>query len=395
MASRALELVRRKVRGGDSEPFFRRPFVDAAFSGSIYLWDSCFMAAYAKYHLDELPIHQALDNFYGLQEPDGWICREYTREGQPFWPRHHPVSINPPLLAWAELELHVVTGDRRRLERVYPVLRAFHRHIARNYRMPDGLYFNDAFGSGMDNIPRYPEGWTDDGEGIPFSDLHPELFRYEALSPHWNRQGRMVDISAQMVLSARQLARIARLIGAAPDAAELDAEAEAGALAINRHCWNEHDGWYYDLGYGHPIARRHIGAFWVLWAGVAPAGRAARMVERLTDPAQFWRTIPVASTPGDDPNFQGRGAYWLGSCWAPTNWMVLQGLRTIGRDDLALRLARRWNACVAAVFRDTGTFWENYAPDFLTPGSQARPDFCGWTALAPIALPREFLSPGR
>jgi len=394
MYAAALALVKRNIRGSGREPFFKRPFLDAAFSGSIYLWDSCFMAAYAKYHVDELPIAQALDNFYSLQDADGWICREYTREGRPFWPKEHPVSCNPPLLAFAELELHGRTHDIARLKRVYPQLRAHFRYMLGAWRMPDGLFFNDAFGSGMDNIPRYPEGWQDDGQGIALRNLHPELFVYEGLSPRWNRQGRMVDISAQMALFARQLARIAALVGAHDEVAGYGQLHAGIADALNRLCWHEGDGWYYDLGAGLPIARRHIGAFWVLWAGVAPPERVRRMLARLTDPAQFWRRIPVASTPADDPRFAPRGAYWLGSVWAPTNYMVIRGLEQAGQHALALRLARRYYGAIAAVYRETGTFWENYAPDALAPGSQSRADFCGWTALAPIALWHEYIRAG-
>jgi hypothetical protein len=394
MYAAALALVKRNVRGGEREPFFKAPFLDAAFSGSIYLWDSCFMAAYAKHHLDVLPIGQALDNFYSLQDGDGWICREYTKEGLPFWPKEHPVSCNPPLLAFAELELHGRSRDLARLKRVYPQLRAHWRYMQGAFRMPDGLHFNDAFGSGMDNIPRYPEGWQDDGQGIVLRDLHPELFVYTGLSPRWNRQGRMVDISAQMALCARQLARIATLVGAQDEVAGYERAHGEIAEALNRLCWHEGDGWYYDLGHGEQVPRRHIGAFWVLWAGIAPPARAQRMLARLTDPAQFWRRIPVASTPADDPRFAPRGAYWLGSVWAPTNYMLLRGLEQAGQQALAQRLARRYYAAVAAVYRDTGTFWENYAPDALSPGSQARADFCGWTALAPIALWHEYIKPG-
>jgi hypothetical protein len=38
------------------------------------------------------------------------------------------------------------------------------------------------------------------------------------------------------------------------------------------------------------------------------------------------------------------------------------------------------------VFKDTGTFWENYAPEASTPGLLARPDFIGWTGLVPISI---------
>ena len=102
MYNRALEIAETKIRGGSDHPVYKKPFVDAAFSESIFLWDTCFIASYAKYHQDRLPIGQALDNFYDPQEPDGYICREYTGAGAPFWPKDPPVSINPPLLAFAE-----------------------------------------------------------------------------------------------------------------------------------------------------------------------------------------------------------------------------------------------------------------------------------------------------
>ena len=73
MYAAALAITKRKVRGGDTEPFFKQPFIDAAFSPNIFLWDSCFMCCFAKYHLDELPVYQALDNFYGRMEEDGYI----------------------------------------------------------------------------------------------------------------------------------------------------------------------------------------------------------------------------------------------------------------------------------------------------------------------------------
>ncbi|MFK7937359.1 MAG: hypothetical protein AB8G22_27845 [Saprospiraceae bacterium] len=37
MYNKALEITKSKVRGGDSEPFFKKPFVDAAFSDNIFL----------------------------------------------------------------------------------------------------------------------------------------------------------------------------------------------------------------------------------------------------------------------------------------------------------------------------------------------------------------------
>lgn len=392
MYDRALQIAKTKIRGGGDHPVYKNPFVDAAFSESIFLWDTCFIASYAKYHQDRLPIGQALDNFYDRQEPDGYICREYTGVGEAFWPKEHPVSINPPLLAFAELELHSVSGDRTRLEKNYSKLVLFHDYIRGTLRQSDGLYISDAFGSGMDNVPRYPDGWEDDGQGLALTNLHPEIFVYDGLSPKWNRQGRSVDMSAQMVLFANDLAKIARLIGREEDVSAWQAIATETADAINEKCWNESDGFYYDLGYDQQIPRAHIGAYWMLLADAVPPERLPRFLSALSDPAKFNRKLPTATMPGDSHLFQSDGGYWRGSIWAPTSYMVIRGLETVGQSDMARSMALRLYDAVAEVYRATGTFWENYAPDAFAPGNESRPDFCGWSAIFPITLWHEYVS---
>ena len=123
MYDKALAITKSKVRGGDSEPFFKEPFIDAAFSENIFLWDTAFMCCFAKYHMDELPVYQALDNFYGRMEEDGFICREYRANGEALWSKDHPVSINPPLLAWAEIEIFGVNNNIERIREVYHILK--------------------------------------------------------------------------------------------------------------------------------------------------------------------------------------------------------------------------------------------------------------------------------
>ncbi|HMI80021.1 MAG TPA: trehalase family glycosidase, partial [Ferruginibacter sp.] len=259
MYEAAIGLAKKNIRGGATDPVYKKPFVDAAFSKNIFFWDTCFIACYAKYHPVELPIENALDNFYDLQDEDGFICREYTKDGKPMWHKSHPVSINPPLLAFAELELYSKTKNKKRLLKVYPALKKFYDFLVKHYRMDDHLFFSDAYGSGMDNIVRYPDGWQDDGKGIPVNNLYPEIFKYDMLSSKWNRQGRSVDFSAQMALYAEQLSTIAALVNKKNDIASCKRLYKETKTAINKFCWNEEDGFYYDLGYGKHIKRKHIG----------------------------------------------------------------------------------------------------------------------------------------
>ena len=396
MYDKALSIVKTKVRGGPDAPFFKKPYLDAASSNNIFLWDTCFMASYAKYHQDELPIHQALDNFYNLQSSDGWICREYLETGEPLWPKNHPVSINPPLLAFAELELYSQKADLERLKKVYPALKKNFQYLRRNYKGNDDLYFGDTLGMGMDNIHRYPKGWEDDGKGRTVNNLHPDITVYDGLDSRWNVQGRLVDFSSQMAFFCLNLQEIASLIGKTDDTEQYQQEYRSIRTAVNENCWNDEKGFYFDLGYGEQIERYHIGAYWTLLAEIVPGVYLNKFLSHLTDPYKFGRHTPVPALAYSEEEYKGYGAYWQGGVWAPTNYMVLRGLQKKGQGELARQLAKSYYQAIAQVYRHTGTFWEYYAPEFASYGAinggKTRLDFCGWTALAPISIYKEFVT---
>ena len=409
MYAKALEITKRKVGGGDSEPFFKKPFVDAAFSDNIFLWDTCFIVCFAKYHLDELPVYQALDNFYDRIEDDGYICREYRKNGEPLWSKDHPVSINPPLLALAETEIYTVKEDKDRLRYAYPILkRNFEFHIKR-YQGEDKLFWGDTLGMGMDNIPRFPDGWTtDEGNGMTHHELGEKLGKMggstaeerlnlfiadyvETLQGVWNKQGRLVDFTAQMAMYALQLKYIAQEIGSTQDVAQYESFHAEVTEALNSLCWNETDHFYYDLGHGEQVPRKHIGMYWTLLGELVPEDRREAFLAHLTNPNEFYRKTPLPALSADEQGYKGWGDYWLGGVWAPTSYMVIKGLSKVGEHELAQDLAKKTYTAVAEVFEATGTFWENYAPDLISYGMPAKLDFCGWTGLVPIAIYHEYI----
>jgi hypothetical protein len=65
--------------------------------------------------------------------------------------------------------------------------------------------------------------------------------------------------------------------------------------------------------------------------------------------------------------------------------MILRGLDRAGYDSLAHEISREDLDHVVKVYEDTGTLWENYAPERPARGNRARGDFVGWSGLAPIA----------
>jgi glycogen debranching enzyme len=90
----------------------------------------------------------------------------------------------------------------------------------------------------------------------------------------------------------------------------------------------------------------------------------------------------AANEPGFDPN----GGYWKGAVWAPTDKMVMAGLENYGYADLARQIALNHLRNVVAIFKETGTIWENYAPARLAHGTPAKGDFVGWSGIGPIAF---------
>ena len=374
------------------------------FSG-FFVWDSVFGIMWGRY-VDGIPLHGTLDNFYALQQDDGFICREYDSVGQPMWRPTHPVAYNPPILAWAEIELYRAgKSDKARLEKVYPKLVRFHECYDRNLKRSDGLYFSDILGGGMDDLKRWPHGMSDADKkkgGIEFTedDLYPWSKHFwpgwmsKIVPKHsWNRQAAWIDMSSQMALDAMNLAHIADVIGKKADVEEWKAEYRRIANLVNELCWDEATGFYYDRWEKGLIKRKHAGAFWVLLARIPSPDRAKRMAETLLNPNCFGTSIPLPALSADDPDYNPKWGYWQGPVWPPTTYVAICGLKACGQVAAAREIARRWYNGNAELFVREKTVFENIIPEYNLIGKRQRGagrDFCGWGALAPIAIPEEW-----
>ncbi len=384
--------LRKLEQGASSELIVRPRLGTGGDFANVFFWDTAFTSIWARYYLDALPVTQSLDNLYRLQSATGLINREIRPNHEPVWPEYHPVAVAPPVLTWAELLLHEEHPDLERLREVYPRLARHHNRIKELLQANDGLYFHDALGCGMDNLPRWPHGWSEDGLGIELVDDGSDLWEYPGLAQsRWNRQGRWIDLSAQMALDAESLVTMAGLLDLPNEQAEWLTEREALAASINESMWDEKLGFYVDTWAGSRVPRLHIGGLWPLAAGIVPEERLSRLVSHLSDGRTFGSVTPVRTLAGSDLNYESKGDYWRGSSWAPTTYMVLSGLRRAGADTIARTIAEAAFASVRTVWRETGTLWENYAPDSAAPGSTSQPEFCGWSGLYSVAIPREFI----
>lgn len=358
----------RKLRKATPENRFVSDFNATAFNDATFMWDSSFIALFGLYGRRVWHFQGTLDNFYAKQHPDGYICREIREsDGEDKFQRHDPSGTGPNVLAWTEWEYFLKTGDRSRLARVFAPLAGYSRWFRLNRTWPNGAYWGTGWSTGMDNQPRLPHGlneWYEHGHQV------------------W------VDTCMQAVLANRMLLLIAKEIGREADAAEFAAENATLIPWINENLWDEGTGFYHDLRRdGTRLTTvKSIGAYWALLAGVVPAGRMPRFISHLENPKAFKRLHSLASLSADTLGYDPEGGYWRGGVWPPTNYMVLRGLHSIGRDDLAASIGRNHVEAVVDVFTQTGTVWENYAPDFIKPGSGlSTPDFVGWTGIPPVA----------
>lgn len=369
--------------------------------GRILLPDAAASAMFLRVAHPYVPGVRALDNFYCRQHANGEICRDIdpetgrdydawvNHERQPLFSRQDqrtpdlgreaPIpdltldGVGHPIAAWAEVESYRQTGDAARLEAVWEPLLRYHRALQAHLRDARGLYAGDW--ASMDNSPR---------------NAH---------------LGAAVDLSCQMVLAGRQLADIARVVAREADnagdtrralsvraeAARLLTEAEELAETIRRHMWDPNTGFFYDLrpdGSRAPV--RTVAAFWSLIAGVATQEQAERLAETLRDPQAFGTEHPVPSLAADDRRFDPDGGYYRGAVWPLMVAMVARGLTQYGMRELAREVAMGHVRAVAAVYEETETIWENYAPVGRRPGRPARRDAVGAAGLGPIGLLLEY-----
>ena len=369
----AWELAFSNLRRPEPGSGFVASFIDTAFNDCLFMWDSVFILLFARYGRRTFDFQRTMDNLYASQHPDGFICREIsTLDGRDRFERFDATSTGPNVMPWTEWEHYNDTADRDRLARVFPVLVAYHRWLRRHRTWRDGTYWTSGLGSGMDNQPRFPTrpagriGW-------------PERLTYHGHAV-W------IDMCLQQILSADLLLRMAEALGRWQEVSDLREERDRLSATVNERLWNGESAFYHDELAGGALSKvKTIGAYWALLAGAVPRERIAPFVGHLEDPTLFKRPHRVPSLSADHPEYDAGGGYWLGGVWPPTNYMVLRGLDRAGYQDLAHEISREDLDHVVRVFGDTGTLWENYAPERAAQGNRAKSDFVGWSGLAPIA----------
>ena len=387
------------------------PYMDEAFCETqLWIWDTCFMSLYCKYARDVFPGVESLRNFYEVLHNGGHLARIVPSEKEPEWtgrvlgePYEVKIHIadNPPLFAWVEYENALLSGDVSHVKRLLYESQVLQKHFEwletlREPLTPRGVFaptcwIAEADGyrweggrSGMDNTPRGRIG------------EHAEEQRPNNPDLLW------LDAVCQQALSARMIARLFELLKDEDNQNVWEERYRAKKDLVQAHYWDDEDGFYYDIEANtHRFCRvKTMASYWPLTAEIADERQAAVMASYLQDPNTFGGVVPFPSLSRDDNDFHDDGEYWRGGVWLPTAYAALKGLKEYGllceaREASCRLLDHMYQTYVTF---EPHTIWESYAPTAPKPatvetgsGTFVRPDFCGWSALGPIAAYIEFV----
>lgn len=352
------------------------PYLDEAFQPDrIWIWDSCFMILFARYAAERFPCANTLDNLYalGLEGADAPMRI------------HHP--DNPPLMAWAERELYRATGDRDRLKKV----------LVDPGHLPAWFDRFDAFQPGERPswaeceaaLAREPNGYRWAGCPSGMDNTPRGHFQYDSI--YW------VDALAQQALSARCIAELAGEIGETALAADFGQRHAQRSAQLNRTYWDEEQGMYVDVGSAAPHAPSDVitpAGYWPLLAGAASPTQANVLAAAASDPERFGGSVPFPAVSRNSRYYVPEGQYMQSAVWLPLVYMCIKALQEGGACPQADAASERMLHHMARTFREVEphTIWECYAPEAASPSTlkdntgRCRPDFCGWSALGPIAL---------
>ena len=359
---------------------------------TVFGWDSFFNALALATASGRLAWDVLLAGF-ASRYPNGNVPNWRSRLGGT------PDRSQPPVGSFAALKLHLTCPDEDALAAAWPALRAWSDWWVADKRgrpRREGLTpWLLAWGSdtalvpGREQLPEWEVGasghqraaWESGQDDLPLWEEAEWDPRREVLAMS------AVDLCSYRALDLECLSRIARILGHTAAARRLEGERRRLVKTMNEVLWSDTAGLYLDELPSGRSERVAASNFLPLIAGVPSARQARRMAGVLRDPARFWGEWVLPTISRDDPAFDDQ-QYWRGSIWPPMNYLVLQGLRRYGFDDLASELAWKGALMFLDDRRRTGFSRENF--DARSGRGQGH-RFQSWGPLFALGAVEEFV----
>jgi putative isomerase len=321
----------------------------------IWQWDAYFHAL-AYRHVDKKLAQDQIRIMLDHQREDGMIPDAVHDEGT-ITHLNLPVDADvtkPPLLAWAVWKLYQMDNDREFLDEIYePIVRWNTWWFDHSDLDGNGLCeYQHPYSSGLDDSPLW-----DEGTPVESPDLNTYLF-----------------------LQQEALARIAKVIGEHEDAKQWELRSQSMVQRLIRLCWDPQAGIFWATRNGVRVNVRTPFNLFPLLTGRLPSDITDRLITNLTDPSQFWSRYPVPTVSISESKYDP-SQMWRGPTWININYLLIEGLRRSGKNELAQELRRRTLELISR----NDDIYEFYNPETGDPSPKAASTF-GWSSAIFIDL---------
>ncbi|GHU68594.1 hypothetical protein FACS189413_05860 [Bacteroidia bacterium] len=216
-----------------------------------------------------------------------------------------------------------------------------------------------------------------------------------------NRSSGSIYLNCLMYKELKAMAYLCGQLRLEETAPQYEKNAEDLRSAIQEHCWDERDGFFYSvdlnllpvedkksfqLHSGMPrdwnCLIQRIGVwsgFLAMWADIATPGQAKRMIEEhYKNEKTFHAPYGIRTLSKMEKMYNlkasGNPSSWLGPVWGVSNYMTWRGLLKYGFNEEAKELAEKTIRLFGEDFERSGTLHEYYQPEngepILNPGFQ-------------------------
>jgi alpha,alpha-trehalase len=194
-----------------------------------------------------------------------------------------------------------------------------------------------------------------------------------------------VDLNCLLYNLEKTIAGAYRLSNDLSSSLKYDTAANHRTAAINKYCWDNEQGFYFDYDYRSGTKKESLtlAAAYPLFFEIASKEQAAGVAELLQEKFMYAGGL-VSTTETTDQQWDAPNG------WAPLQWIAIQGLAKYGYVTLAKDIAERWMCINEKVYRNTGKMMEKYnvVATTLEAGGGEYPaqDGFGWTNGVYLAL---------
>ncbi len=280
---------------------------------------------------------------------------QYANGNIPHWKGKSggtPDRSQPPVGSFVVWKCFQRDGDLDFLRYAYPYLKRWHAFWkskkrngqARRDGNRDGLM---EWGSDTGLIASWVPAWERDASG----ETRASWESGQNDLPNWDRavyseatgtlSMNCVDLNSLYALDTWCMAQMARILKNDQEFTNYTEEYEQMKALINDRLWNEADGFYYDRYWdGRFSSKKAASNFYPLLAKIPDQERALLLRKRLLSEEEFWGEYVVPTISRDDQEFADQD-YWRGKIWAPTNYLIYQGLKAYGFDAVASEYAKK------------------------------------------------------